>query len=158
MGRTVLVRALVVLSVVASTLTAQPAAAATTGGFAQLNLAAGCREAADSTACAEAAPLQGPVAAVVSANGQQVYVAAHTSQSVLILNRNVTTGALSERATGSRCVGTAPGCTAMYVASTPRALALSPTGSHLYVASNRTIQVFAVGAGGGLSQLVGPAG
>src|SRR5688500_2009056 len=105
MARRGVARTLAVLCVIASLLSAAPASAATPGGVQQLGLAAGCREAAHATGCAEATPLTGPTSVVVSPNGKRVYIAAYTSQSVLILDRNRATGALSERPAGSRCLG-----------------------------------------------------
>ncbi|MFL5911538.1 MAG: lactonase family protein [Gaiellaceae bacterium] len=108
--------------------------------------------------------LNGAIDAVVSPDGRFVYVASMTGSDVAVFSRNTTTGALSQGAT-NYCIKdrtAAPSTTNCPVAGTALnsaiALALSPDGKNLYVASfySNAVAEFARDATtGALTQLPG---
>jgi 6-phosphogluconolactonase (cycloisomerase 2 family) len=153
MRRTTIAR-LGVLVIISATLGAVPVAAATAGGIRQLALPAGCLEAVDVSGCANAGGMTGPYALVVSPNGRRVYVASYSSSSIVVLNRNTTTGALSLRTDGTGCVGAGAGCTPSSL-NGPNALAIAPSGTYLYVASldSDRITTYHVSDTGALTEL-----
>jgi DNA-binding beta-propeller fold protein YncE len=94
---------------------------------------AGCVSETGAGGCATASGLAGAADVVVSANNKSVYVAALTSSAVVAFTRNPATGVLTDQ----RCIaqGGADGCDAGHGLDDPIALAISPDGKNVYVAS-----------------------
>jgi len=114
--------------------------------------------------CEAAAPLAGASAVTVSPDGAHVYVAAAISRTVVVFARNAITGALSLSSCVSDDLGGDTGgvpaqteCSAAQGLGDPAALAISPDGRHVYVASPNSGSVAAFARdpqSGGLAQLV----
>ena len=93
-------------------------------------------------ACSAAAALDGAADVEVSADGAHVYVAAVVSRTIVVFARNAITGALSLSSCVSDDLGGDAGglpaqteCSAAQGLGDPAALAISPDGRHVYVAS-----------------------
>ena len=98
-------------------------------------------------------------AVVVSPDSLNVYV--RSQDRLLALDRSLTTGALTIKAGAAGCFTEAitPSCTdSVGLLADGYELALSPTGSHLYVPNVHGVAVFTRGAGGTLTQAAGTAG
>ena len=97
---------------------------------------AGCI--ADGTAgCAPAALMAGPEGMTVSPDGNNVYVGAAISNAVVVLNRDPSTGALSQAPAPAGCMtlAAASGCTTVQAVQGADAVAVSPDGTSVYVAA-----------------------
>jgi len=134
-----------------------------TGALAQPDGAAGCVAAGAMQGCAPAIALAAPEGVVVSPDGTTVHVVSALGNAVLTFTRDAATGALTPLAGETGCIVAAPlaGCATGRAVSGPNALALSPDGSNVYVASvlSASLTAFARTAPtGGLAQLDGLAG
>ena len=76
----------------------------TTGAITQPAGSAGCVSETGSGPCADGHGLDGAFSVAVSADGKSVYVASHNSDAVARLNRNTTTGAITQPAGSAGCV------------------------------------------------------
>jgi DNA-binding beta-propeller fold protein YncE len=107
--------------------------------LAQLPGDAGCLSASGSGgACASGAPLDGAFAVTVSPDGRNVYVAAHTSGTVVVFDRDVATGALTRKVGIAGCVsdsGNGGECANGVAMVHPLDVAVSPDGRNVYVAA-----------------------
>jgi DNA-binding beta-propeller fold protein YncE len=130
-----------------------------TGGLTQLSGTAGCVAEGGASGCAPGISLGAPEGMAVSANGASVYVATALSNAVLTLNRDPSTGALTQATNGSGCIVDAPltGCTPGVQLSGANAVAVSPRQGTVYATSlfSNSVTSFSPVAAGGLSQLPG---
>jgi DNA-binding beta-propeller fold protein YncE len=112
----------------------------TTGAITQPAGTAGCISETGAGTCADGHGLDGPSGVAVSGDGKSVYVAATsspTNSAVARLNRNLTTGALTQPAGTPGCVsetGAGP-CAHGHALKGATGVAVSPDGKSVYVAS-----------------------
>src|ERR671935_889053 len=85
-------------------LLAAAAALAVTGDLTQPAGSAGCVSEGGSQGCAVGHSLTGPTSVAVSPDGKSVYVASYVDNAVARLNRNTTTGAITQPAGSAGCV------------------------------------------------------
>jgi DNA-binding beta-propeller fold protein YncE len=145
----------------------------TTGALFQPSGTGGCvSETGSDGACADGKALSGAIAATVSADGKNVYVASIQSDAVAVFRRDATSGALTQLAgpadkagcvseTGSSFPGGPPGACAVGKALDGGAgVAVSADGKSVYVASflSDAVAAFARTTSGALTQLAGSAG
>ncbi len=126
-----------------------------TGAIAQAGGSGGCIAEAIA-GCAPAIALGSPEGMAISANGNNVYVAGATSNSIAVLQRDSSTGALAQATDGSGCVVDAPltGCTTGFQLSGANALALSANGKDLYATSllDNSVTSFSRASAGTIAQ------
>ena len=84
----------------------------TTGALTQPAGTAGCISETGAGPCADGHGLDGPLGVAVSPDGKSVYAASNTSDAVARLNRNTTTGAITQPAGTAGCISET-GCGAM---------------------------------------------
>jgi DNA-binding beta-propeller fold protein YncE len=134
-------RQVIALALAASVLLVVTAAAlAVTGDLTQPAGNAGCisdPQFGGAEPCAEGHGLINPTSVAVSPGGKSVYVASVTSDAVARLNRNTTTGAITQPAGSAGCVsetGAGP-CANGHGLDGPYGVAVSTGGKSVYVAS-----------------------
>jgi DNA-binding beta-propeller fold protein YncE len=114
------------------------AALAATGDLTQPAGTAGCVSETGSGPCANGRALDAPRSVAVSPDGKSVYVASQLSDAVALLNRNTTTGAITQPAAASAgCVsetGAGP-CANGRALDSASSVAVSADGKSVYVAS-----------------------
>jgi DNA-binding beta-propeller fold protein YncE len=139
----------------------------TSGAISQPAGTAGCISDTGAGPCADGHALGNPKSVAVSADGKSVYVASSYSSAVARLNRNTTTGAISQPAGTAGCVsdeGTANGtgpCADGHGLVVPYGVAVSPDGKSVYVASNASSAVARLNRNtttGAITQPAGTAG
>ena len=94
-----------------------------TGAISQPACTAGCISETGSGPCADGHALNGSGRVALSDNGKNVYVASEDSNAVVRLNRNTTTGAISQPAGSAGCIsqtGSDPAPMAMRSTTPPR--------------------------------------
>lgn len=126
-----------------------------TGVLTQPADSTGCVAAA-TAGCATGLALDAPEGLAASADGASVYVAAATSNAVVTLQRDPSTGALTQ--TGCLTNTTTTGCGTGITIAGANAVAMSPDDGDVYVTSllSNTVTSFARAAGTGqLTQLTG---
>ncbi|NLT06521.1 MAG: beta-propeller fold lactonase family protein [Solirubrobacterales bacterium] len=108
-----------------------------TGALTQLRGAGGCVADRLAKGCATGRALGGADVVAVSPDGENVYVGAFTADAVAILDRNPSTGALTQPADATGCVVATPlaGCATGLALDAPEGLAVSGDGANVYVAS-----------------------
>ena len=118
-------------------LLATAGALAVTGDLTQPAGTAGCVSQAGVGSCADGHGLSGPFGVAVSPDGKNVYAASYRSGAVALLNRDTTTGAITQPAGTSGCVSeTGSGrCFNGHALSGASSVAVSPDGKNVYVAS-----------------------
>src|ERR671923_249731 len=118
-------------------LLAAAAALAVTGDLTQPAGSAGCVSEGGSQGCALGHSLTGPTSVAVSPDGKSVYVASYVDNAVARLNRNTTTGAITQPAGSAGCVSeTGTGsCADGHALSGANGVAVSADGKSVYVAS-----------------------
>jgi DNA-binding beta-propeller fold protein YncE len=108
-----------------------------TGAITQPTGAAGCVSESGKGPCADGHALGGASSVAVSPDGKNVYVASINSTAVARLNRNTTTGAISQPAGAAGCVsetGAGP-CADGHALDAPWSVTVSPDGQSVYVTS-----------------------
>jgi DNA-binding beta-propeller fold protein YncE len=130
-----------------------------TGALTQASGAPGC--VGLGPACTHGHGLRAPVAVVVSPDGASVYAAARDSSAVVRLDRNTTTGAISQPKGTAGCVAPSGSCAKSHGLDGPVSVAVSPDGKSVYAASNASAAVLRLNrnpATGAISQPAGAAG
>jgi 6-phosphogluconolactonase (cycloisomerase 2 family) len=135
----------------------------TTGQLTQLPGVAGCiSETGSNGSCTDGRALDEPrVVAVDPTDPQHVYVGSTSSDAVAILQRNTTTGGLSQLSTRLGCISdtgaTGPCVWERGPLDAPVSLTVSNDGKNLYVAANGSdaVVAFERGSNGTLNQSVG---
>jgi 6-phosphogluconolactonase (cycloisomerase 2 family) len=125
---------------------------ATTGALTQVTAVGnteGCiTERGSGGDCVDGKALDDPVSIATSADGKSVYVASDAADGVAVLQRNTTTGVLSQAAGPEGCVterGTGGVCVDGNALEDPVSVEVTPDGNHAYVASNSDDAVAALG-------------
>jgi sugar lactone lactonase YvrE len=109
----------------------------TTGAISQPAGSAGCVSETGAGPCADGHALDAARSVAVSADGKSVYVASYVSNAVARLNRNTTTGAITQPAGSAGCIsetGAGP-CADGHGLDGPYSVAASADGKSVYVAS-----------------------
>lgn len=112
-----------------------------TGGLTQKLGTAGCvSETGSGGACQDGVALDGAEGIAVSQDGAQVYVASSTSNAIAVFDRDLSTGALTQKSGADGCIaeaatGATAACAQGTALSGARAIAISSDGTSLYVAS-----------------------
>ena len=108
-----------------------------TGALTQPAGGGGCIAARGGGGCAKAIGLLHPNSLTVSADGKNVYATALTSDAVITLRRNRSTGALTQLGGPAGCTVNAAryGCTTGHALDGPDVVAVSPDGENVYVGS-----------------------
>jgi DNA-binding beta-propeller fold protein YncE len=109
----------------------------TTGAISQPPGAAGCISDDGSGPCADGHGLLNPLGVAVSPDGKSVYATSYTSDAVVRLARNTTTGAISQSAGTAGCVseeGAGP-CANGHALDAAFKVAVSPDGENVYAAT-----------------------
>jgi DNA-binding beta-propeller fold protein YncE len=109
----------------------------TTGAISQPAGTTGCISETGAGTCADGHALNEPSSVAVSPDGKSVYVASLESNAVVRLNRNTTTGAISQPAGATGCISNtgAGTCADGHALVWSRAVAVSADGKTVYVAS-----------------------
>jgi DNA-binding beta-propeller fold protein YncE len=135
-----------------------------TGLLRQLSGGRGCVHHRNrSGGCSVGRALGGPIALAISPDGRNVYVVSAGSDALTTFSRNARTGALRQAAGVKGCISARPGdnCLLGRVLNEPTSVAVSPDGTHVYVAGRRFpsgVAVFDRAADGTLTQPAGTAG
>jgi DNA-binding beta-propeller fold protein YncE len=134
-----------------------------TGALSQGSGAAGCIAARGANGCARATALRHPNSVAVSPDGKTVYATALGTNSVIVLRRNRSTGALTQLKQGAGCIANAsvPGCGTGVALDGPDIVTVSPDGANVYVGAfvGSSLAVFSRSTRtGALTQLSGGAG
>jgi DNA-binding beta-propeller fold protein YncE len=110
---------------------------ATSGALTQPAGTAGCMAATATDGCTTGLALGGPEGMAISADGNDVYVAAAVSNALLVLARNPSTGALTQATDGTGCIvdSALAGCTTGVQLGGANAVTVSPDGGDVYVTS-----------------------
>ena len=110
----------------------------TTGAISQPAGTAGCISENGSGPCVNGHGLANPLSVAVSRDGKSVYVASIGNHAVAILNRNTTTGAITQSAGTTGCISEngAGGCANGHALLVPIEVAVAPGGKSVYAASN----------------------
>ena len=133
-----------------------------TGRLTQGTGRAGCIAAKGAGGCTGARGLRGPNSVAVSPDGRTVYATSVNTDSVVILRRNSSTGALAQAKGPRGCVArtTMSGCAVGRELDGPDVVTVSPDGDNVYVGSfiGDAVVVFDRAASGALAQPAGTAG
>ena len=135
----------------------------TGGALLQLGGKQACIRGGDDTgACASGRALAGADALAISPDGLTVYVAAKNADAVAILQRDATTGSLSQQPGLNGCTRLAGGlgCTTARSLAQPSALAIGANGRDVYAAAQagNAVAILQRDATGALAQPAGAAG
>ena len=122
----------------------------------------GCVSQSGSAGCVQVDALEAPTSIVVSPDDQQLYVTAQDSNSIVVLDRDAGTGALTQPAGLDGCwsnTGTGGQCRDGRAMSDMVDLDITDDGSHVYgMSTGGEVSVFKRNAGGTLTQLGGEDG
>jgi DNA-binding beta-propeller fold protein YncE len=136
---------------------------ASTGTLTQPKGEAGCIAPKGASGCARAVGLNGPNSVAVSPDGRNVYATSRASNTVSVLHRNRSTGALSQLPAGAGCISglPVPNCANGRALVGPDVVIVSPDGENVYVGSffGNAVAIFDRDrASGALTQPGGSAG
>jgi DNA-binding beta-propeller fold protein YncE len=108
-----------------------------TGELTQPTGATGCVSATAADGCATALALGAPEGLAISGDGRNVYVANATANSVLVLNRDRSTGGLTQASGTTGCIVATPlaGCANGFEITGANAVAVGPGDQDVYVTS-----------------------
>jgi DNA-binding beta-propeller fold protein YncE len=108
-----------------------------TGRLTQRPGKAGCIAANGRSGCASALGLDHPNSVAVSADGKNVYVGSFFGNAVAVFARNTSTGALTQPADTTGCIGNTPtaGCATGLALAALEGMAISGDGNDVYVAT-----------------------
>ncbi len=123
--------------------------------------AGGCVAAGGANGCATGLALDAPEGLAICGDGASVYVATAASDALLVLERDPSTGALTQATDGSGCIVDSPlaGCTTGVQLAGANAVAVSPDGDDVYVTSllSDSVTSFTRATTGRLTQQAGTA-
>jgi DNA-binding beta-propeller fold protein YncE len=110
---------------------------ASTGALTQPSDTTGCIVNAPTAGCATGVALGAPEGMVISADGDNVYVATATSNALDVFTRNPSSGALTQATDGTGCIVNSPlaGCTTGTQLGGANAVAVSSDNDNVYVTS-----------------------
>ena len=134
-----------------------------TGHLEQLPRRRGCVRHRGGEFCGAGRAMGGPISIAVSPDGRNVYLVSAASDALSIFARNQRTGVLTQLPGGSGCVSQRPGggCVVGRALNEPTSVAVSPDGTHVYVAGRRFpsgVAVFDRAPDGSVTQPPGAAG
>jgi DNA-binding beta-propeller fold protein YncE len=124
------------------------AGAVAPGGFDQLASPLGCLSNAGAGGCTSLHDMSRSFDILVSPDGKNVYAAGFDTSTIVVMDRNRATGALTQKSGNQGCVKKVPataGCRGARFLDNPIGLAITPNGKTVYVASrfgNSTILTF----------------
>ena len=104
----------------------------------------GCVSEGGTGGCAPGVAMNGPFAVAVSPDGKNVYAIAQAADSVVIFDRNIATGALTQKNGTAGCVsedGTALDCENGVALLLPSSVVVTADGRNVYVTSNESDSV-----------------
>ncbi len=112
-------------------------------------------------ACESGIAVDGSEDLVISPDGKNVYATSYRKSALVELERNESTGALSQLGAENACItgeASIAGCTTVKRLEAPRGVAISPGGEDVYVGSSNegSVAAFARISGGALQQLAPP--
>ena len=127
------------------------------GSLVQLAGVAGCISTSTVAGCSGATSLGGADAIAISPDGHFVYVAGGTADSLLMFSRDAATGRLTQLAGTAGCLRNGRSdCGPVTGIDAPAAIAISPDGTSLYVASSAgTLTAFAARSDDGSADAAG---
>jgi DNA-binding beta-propeller fold protein YncE len=132
------------------------------GALTQLSGTAGCITEAATEGCAQGREMDKVEGMAINPTGSTVYAASPFSNAIDILQRNASTGALTQAADTSGCitVEAVGGCAQGYQFAGVNALVVAPKGGDVYATSltSNSVTTFHVTEGGGLAQAARPEG
>jgi DNA-binding beta-propeller fold protein YncE len=132
------------------------------GALTQLGGTAGCITEAGSEDCAKGVQMDHIEGMAISPSGSTVYAAAAFGSAISILQRETSTGALTQATNGNGCitVEAVGGCAQGYQFAGVNALVVSPKGGNVYATSltSNSVTMFRPTEGGGLAQPERPKG
>lgn len=110
---------------------------ASTGALTQPTDATGCMVNTPTDGCTTGLALAAPEGLAISADGNNVYIASAVSNALGVLNRNPSTGALTQATDGTGCIVNSPlaGCTTGTQLGGANAVAVSADDDNVYVTS-----------------------
>lgn len=136
--------------------------AASSGALTQLGGTAGCITEAGGEGCAKGMAMNHIEGMAINPSGSTVYAASPFSNAVDILQREPSTGALTQATNGNGCitVEALSGCAQGYQFAGVNALVVSPKGGNVYATSltSNSVTMFRPTEGGGLAQPARPTG
>ncbi len=136
--------------------------AAGSGALTQLGGTAGCITEAAIEGCAKGVQLNHVEGMAINPSGSTVYAAAAFSSAISILQRDASTGELTQATNGNGCitVEAVNGCAQGYQLAGVNALVVAPKGGNVYATSltSNSVTMFRPAEGGGLAQPARPTG
>jgi DNA-binding beta-propeller fold protein YncE len=136
--------------------------AAGSGALTQLAGTAGCITEAGAEGCAKGTQMNHIEGMAINPSGSTVYAASPFSSAIDILQREPSTGALTQATNGNGCitVEAVAGCAQGYQFAGVNALVVSPKGGNVYATSltSNSVTMFRPTEGGGLAQPERPQG
>jgi DNA-binding beta-propeller fold protein YncE len=108
-----------------------------TGALTQLRGASGCLANRTTPGCATGRALDGPDVVAVSPDGENVYVGAFVGNALAVLDRDASSGALTQPSDATGCIVDAPvaGCATGLALASPEGMAISGDSDSVYVAT-----------------------
>jgi DNA-binding beta-propeller fold protein YncE len=132
------------------------------GALTQLAGTAGCITEAAAEGCAQGREMDKVEGMAISPSGSTVYAASPFSNAIDVLQRDASTGALTQAADTGGCITVAAvgGCAQGYQFGGVNALVVAPKGGDVYATSltSNSVTTFHVAEGGGLAQAARPEG